>query len=257
MTNPNLGGSIVNCDPLNPLTSEEYPMIKEAFALSNRSYVPLIKSSYGVLLPLWILSELLNQYFDFCIKVAQRGGIDQIIAQLGQLATSITVSFVLILLLPIRLHDWQNKRPYQEWAKIVSQHSWPLFVEGLRMTGHILMWAILFVVPGLYKQIRYIFVPFVVLFDPEYKNGKVDALSQSSELTKGVFWILTGIFVASFSAELLFKMNSKIFPWLAHPIFQFITGGLTFLVTSYFYSVFYFIFSLQIKRQEISKKQST
>lgn len=231
-------------------------MIKKAFHLAIKSYGPLLKSGYGLLIPLWIFSALADQYFGYAGKLAKRGSLEQIMAQVGQTTSAILVSFVLLLFIPVRLADWQSKRPYQSWVQIVSRYGWPLFVEGLRMTGYILLWSILFILPGLYKQIRYLFVPFVVLFDSLYHRGEVDALDRSSQLSKGIFWALLFLFMASFGVDILFDMKSQFLPVLAHPVFQFLGEGVNLLISTLFYSLFYFLFSLKLKASSETSSDS-
>lgn len=224
-------------------------MIKECARLAAQSYWPFLRSSLGVLLPLWILAEVTDQYFALAAKLALRGSPEHWMAQVGQLATAVTVSFVVILLLPVRLKDWQDgTRPYRSWTKIAHDYTWPLFVEGLRMTAYVILWSVAFVIPGIYKQVRYLFVPFVVLLDPHYQKGEVDALERSAELTKGVFGWLLGLFLISFAAEIGFEMAAKVHPTLTHPVARVLTGGLAMMASIYFYSVFYFIYDARTKQ---------
>lgn len=222
-------------------------MLKKAFHLTYQSFLPILRPSAGVMIPLWILSNLIEQYFGYASKMAPQGSIESLFALLGKSSTAITVSFVLILLIPIRLDDWRRQQPYQAWTQIVSKYASPLMVEGLRMTGNILMWSILFLIPGLYKQIKYLFVPFVVLFDSQYHSGKVDALKRSSQLTSGLFWILSLLVFISFSLDLGFELASKVMPILAHPVCQFFSAGVQLLLSSFLYSVFYFLFILKMQ----------
>lgn len=66
-------------------------------------------------------------------------------------------------------------------------------IESLRSWGKILLGLLCFIIPGLVLFMRYLLVPFVVLFDPEYNQGKKDALAQSrhfySMMTAGQ-WLL-------------------------------------------------------------------
>ncbi len=74
-----------------------------------------------------------------------------------------------------------------------------LFIESLRALGKTFSWSFLFIFPGLYKWVCYTFVPFVVMFDPDYQSGRVDALESSTQKVRFSFWkislILTGFSV--------------------------------------------------------------
>ena len=60
---------------------------------------------------------------------------------------------------------------------------------------HIYKDVMLFVIPGLIFWVQLTFVPYVVMFDPEFKSGTVDALERSKLLVKGHFWRITGILI--------------------------------------------------------------
>ena len=228
-------------------------MIKSAARQSAHYYKPFVVSSLGVLIPLWILSELADQYFALGAKLAERGSPEQWMAQLWQLCTAVVVSFVLILLLPVRMDDLiKGRKPLRSWVKVANQQGWPLFVEGLRMTAYVILWSLLLILPGIYKQIRYLFVPFVVLLDPQYQQGKVDALERSSLLTVGVFWWLVLLFAMSFGLELGFEMLGQLHPALTHPTARVLTGGLSMLASIYFYIWFFFIYEARSKQLQSS-----
>ncbi len=220
-------------------------MLKKAILLTSQAIVPLFKSSFGLLIPIGIISEGMKYYFSLAPQLAPRDSSLQMLSQIGDFTVSLTASFLLILLIPIRLDDWYHKRPFQKWLGIVQPNGWPLFVEGFRMTGQILLWSLLLIIPGIYKQIQYLFVPFVVLFDSEYKSGKVDALNKSAQLSKGIFWNLGFIFLLSFGSEILFEMDLKLFPFLPPTIEKVLFQTLGFLSSIVFYSIFYFLYALQ------------
>ena len=239
-----------------PLGESLCKMIKHCAGQAARAYIPFLRSSVWVLLPIWILFEIVDQYFSMSAKLAMQGSSKRWVAQIGQLSTAITLNFIVILFLPIRLKDWQEGiRPYRSWVQIAHTHTWPLFVEGLRMTAYILLWSIAFIIPGIYKQVRYIFVPFVVLLDLRYQKGEVDALEQSAELTKGIFgWLLT-LFLASFVVDIGFEMLLQIHPVLVHPAARVLMGGLTLLVSIYFYTIFYFMYDTRINQILLAHSQ--
>lgn len=79
-----------------------------------------------------------------------------------------------------------------------------IFIESLRSWGQALFWSLLLIVPGLIRYLQLIFVPFVVLLDPQYQEGKVDALSRSAALVnRNFFKVLGFIFVFSIGIPLL------------------------------------------------------
>ena len=73
----------------------------------------------------------------------------------------------------------------------------PVLKEEMRSWGQAMAWSLAFVLPGLYKFIQFLLVPYVVCFHPHYEQGKVDALKASAQMAKGHFlrlFILLGLF---------------------------------------------------------------
>lgn len=61
-------------------------------------------------------------------------------------------------------------------------------VEATRSLARVLRWLPVFILPAFVKFIRLSFVPFVVIDQPAYKRGEVDALNESERLAKRHFW---------------------------------------------------------------------
>lgn len=77
---------------------------------------------------------------------------------------------------------------------------WPSFTqmvkEQLRAFGSIMNWSLLLILPGLWKMLEYVLVPWVVALDPNYERGEVDALKESRRLFYRMWpWILGYAFV--------------------------------------------------------------
>jgi len=60
-----------------------------------------------------------------------------------------------------------------------------LTIESLRTILPVLLKSLLFIIPGILEYLRLSMVLFIVMLDPEYQAGKVDALDRSREITKG------------------------------------------------------------------------
>lgn len=65
-----------------------------------------------------------------------------------------------------------------------------LLIENVRALAAILYRIPLFFIPALTEFVRLAYVSYTVIFDPEYWNGRVDAIRRSRELTRGQFWVL-------------------------------------------------------------------
>jgi hypothetical protein len=77
----------------------------------------------------------------------------------------------------------------------ISHQVWPLTVESLRTIGSVLLWAALFIVPGVVQMVRLQLVPFVVMFLKPYESGQIDALETSRQMTRGYFLGLVLLFL--------------------------------------------------------------
>jgi hypothetical protein len=90
-----------------------------------------------------------------------------------------------------------------------------IFINFARSLLKTLLGVILLVVPGVVILVRLTFVPYIVLFDPEFKLGHVDALKRSEDLVKGRFWKISGILILCFLLSMVPEF------WMsAIPIFE-------------------------------------
>jgi len=134
-----------------------------------------------------------------------------LLARVGPAIIDIILTLFLFFIVPLRILDAELKRPNTSLFLWAERDVWPLTLESLRAMGRIILWSALFLLPGLYFYLRYLFVPFVVIFNREYKNDRRDALLHSHQLTQGsviflfilVFGILGPQFLASSLPELL------------------------------------------------------
>lgn len=98
-------------------------------------------------------------------------------------------------------------------------------MDALQSTGavdtnvlSVIALSLVMLAPSLFYYLRYSFVSYVVLVDPEYKAGRVDALKKSYRLAKGVTWILVVLFVAMAIFELWRSKLRDHFTFLSSPL---------------------------------------
>ncbi len=132
----------------------------------NRSMNELVKS--GVNIPQFIVISNLLLY----------------------LMISMIYSFFLAVVVTFSVHAVITKIKIP-WFKTLKDVAWPLTVESMRALGKVLLWSFL-IIPGLQWYVRYFLVPLVVLLEPEFKKGKIDALKLSEFLTQGFAWKVAG-----------------------------------------------------------------
>lgn len=129
----------------------------------------------------------------------------KIAQQLGILLLDLNLQFFLFLFVVNRLYAYQTKTSKSLW-KMFNESFMPLTIEYIRVTASVLLWLLAFIIPGLVRQIQLSFVPHVVLFDPNYKTRKVDALKESTALTKPIMGLL--IFVTFFELFMQIGLHS-------------------------------------------------
>ena len=177
--------------------------------LTNKWLLLAIFRIWKPLIVLFIFSLATKFYFLHVIHLVPAHSYLALQASWGPLLTSLTTSFIIILILPFPLYELTYKKvPSSLWV-FVKKHSRPLFVESLRVLTYVLLWSFLFILPGVYKQIRWTFVPFIVYFDPNYEKGDVDPLEESAKLSVGLMWVLTPLIVALGLVDLGFDLIGK------------------------------------------------
>jgi hypothetical protein len=79
-----------------------------------------------------------------------------------------------------------------------------LIIEEVRAIGKSMLWGLLFIIPGFIRIVQFAFVPFVVLRDPAYQRGEIDALESSTRtINSRIFKIFALLFVFSFLIPLI------------------------------------------------------
>ena len=108
------------------------------------------------------------------------------------------LSFALGLLTPlvmvfVILSVWRF--PNESLLLIAQKHLGYLAKEEMRVMGKSLLWGLLLIVPGIIRFFQCLFVPFVVLLDPQYQNGQADALQSSWARVRRVWFRLALLFL--------------------------------------------------------------
>lgn len=165
------------------------------------------RRSPGLLLFLLSMSVAVSLFIE-SLNIDPQGQYNLWISgQLFQFSIDMMVSVTLFFLVPLRMLDEEANRPNSNLWQWGNRKIWPLTIESLRVAAKLLMWSILFILPAFYWYIRYLFVPFVVLLNPKYDSGEIDALEHSSQLSREIAWPLLALFlfiaVAEFSTDYL------------------------------------------------------
>ena len=148
-----------------------------------------------------VLSSQIDQSISFQVEEALRNpqGMNSAVYLYGFLSLLCSLFFPLILIL-LCLWALRPSAPSMTerttWKQISHffKHYMPqLIIETLRAWGKILLWSLLFILPGLVKYVAYVLVPFVVASSPRYDKGELDALETSKNLVKKHWWEILGL----------------------------------------------------------------
>jgi len=136
-------------------------------------------------IPLFILT-VIGTMLDQLITVKMEGllmdpqGTSPLVWVFGALSLVLGLTYPLATLFLI-LSSQQEKPVPAFFAHFFEQG----VIEQMRSWGKAMLWSFLLIIPGLIKFVQYIFVPFIVCFDPAYQRGEKDALKQSQALAHG------------------------------------------------------------------------
>lgn len=161
----------------------------------------IIKSDFWMLLALFIGVELMHHYFLLVLGLTRQTQSMNFLAIMGTLTVSLTEFVTLTMLIPLRVMEGDRGAPKGNFIAFLKKHIGPLASESLRAIAVTLLWTMALILPGIFKYIRYFFVPYVVIADPAYERGERDALKYSDQLVKGSTWILFLVIIVLFGLD--------------------------------------------------------
>ncbi|MEQ1665119.1 MAG: hypothetical protein ABL927_07055 [Bdellovibrionales bacterium] len=193
----------------------------------------ILKNSTSTLVFLFILVEGGQQYYQYLSMMAQENQTMQIFVAIGQLLISLIEFIILAMLIPQRLMELDAHEPPQSFLAFSKKHIGSLTSEGIRSFAVSLLWLIVFIIPGILKYIRFFFVPYVVVADPQYQTGNRDALEYSNQLVKGKTLSVLLIIVALTALDTVRSMAREHFEFTASPLPALVIAIFFFFVTIY------------------------
>jgi len=155
---------------------------KYFFQLCWSISLPLI-CLIGAFLPLWLM-------------YIRTFGTDHLAVLLFEMCMNFSLwGFILFMVAYSLFNKTHPPKQSLKFWPFIFRMSWPLLIEGLKAICYIFCGLLLFIVPGIIKQIRFTFLPYVILFNRSYHEGKLKALPHSDQLSRGLAWILFFLFV--------------------------------------------------------------
>jgi hypothetical protein len=175
------------------MTSHPKPF-RQSFKDLARLLPAVLRDAWPVLLTVHVGRTISSELFSYSAQAIQARGKED----LASLATAVALQFVFemawssvwafIAIRITRAHIDSSAHI----SRSVKEDFKYLVIEGIRVMSAVLYRIPLLIIPALVEIVRLTFVPHVVLLDPAYHRGEVDALEASRTLTKGRFSALVG-----------------------------------------------------------------
>lgn len=121
-------------------------------------------------------------------------------------------------------------------GEFLSERLSTLAAEGLIAIAKILMFSILFIIPGIIYYIFCTFLPYVVFYDRRVLDGDIRAIDQSKRIVKKHFFKIFGLVVLTGIISVLIELLPKILGttvWWMEIWFSLLTfyfGGFLFML---------------------------
>ncbi len=235
-------------------------MLKYLIVQTNRNFFPTIKNSPYFLMFGLIIFEIFFQYMlagQRAMDAMGKSGVPvpQIVLVLNILTYILGVlafSFFLALAITLSARALMAGKTVS-WGPALKELSIPLTKESLRALGRVLLWFFVLIIPGVYWYMRYFLVPYVVILEPEYQKGNVDALKLSDFLSQGYGWPIFAYMAISTAASSL--RIQDFFDIVTEPVMVFFMFVAWALIQIYFVLMSYFLYQYlyDIKKPLIQK----
>lgn len=166
-----------------------------AIKKANRNFLPLLQAHFLELFSIFLFCELFDQFFKATSQLATSQGIQNLPALFGRLTVSLLSLVLLTHWVPLRTYQYEKLWGPENLFNFAARHLKNFSLESFRALGMTLLFSLLLILPGFWKYLQFILVPYVVLCDPEYTNGKVDALQESKKLMTGLTPLIFVLFL--------------------------------------------------------------
>lgn len=186
---------------------------------SLRLIIPTLKKAALPLISLHLASVLAYQYFDFAITTfMSRGREDLLFMSLIaglQLLFSLLWSAAWVLVISSVASEQTSAEPsHPPLSRRFADHFNQLVIEQVRVLAGVIWRLPLLILPAVLFYIRMLLVPYIVIFDPSYQKGRVDALAESRQLSRGHLFLFSALLFASYllpslSEDLVFGEGSR------------------------------------------------
>lgn len=226
------------------------------------------------------LSLFCEMYFESMMNLNKHNDVLRMVSQLGLALSALLVSLCVLFIAPLTIEDYKQKRPFSSVWRFSNTYFWPLTLESVKAFAQVLfticlcavpgiaalvlanfyitpqledekaklaingvLLVLFIVIPGFYKFVRLHFLPFIVMFDPEYDKGHVHAIKRTHLLTRPVFlWLFLFLLLGSLVEMALDAPPSLLEEGLSRTILRTAMAPLSLVFSTYCVSVSYFLF---------------
>ena len=180
-------------------------------------------------------------------------GQNTMIVKMFQIMMVFAICIVVLFMSSLLLFNQTQAQKTLNFWRFTKDTCYPWTIEGLKATAIILAGLIVFVVPGVIKLVHYVFFHYVVFFNQDYKEGKINCLKHAKNLSYGLGWWILGLFIIlpHFIGEIPVQIAKVVFAktsslYIIYPsllISLYVMG----LVLAYLFSLMYFMYFLKEK----------
>lgn len=141
----------------------------------------VFKKAFPFAFPLIVLSSNLEQLLNKLVEGAVRNpqGAQSDVIFYGALSIIWSVAFPVFLTASILYFICSERDFTAPFTSFIKKHLNQLYIEIMRAWGKSLLYGLLLILPGFWKFIKLIYVPYVVVASRQYEQGQIDALATS------------------------------------------------------------------------------
>ncbi len=219
------------------------------------------RSTLWPFLGAWVGSFIALEGYSFIVDSGVPDQRTQLILTLlfSALITQL-ITFYGYLLLPRRTIEQETNTPLSPVRKIWRESGVDLVSESLCVAALVLLWAVLGIVPGLFKAVRWGFVPYITMTSVKYRAGDLHARTESDRLIRGITWVIVLIWTAYFGLDFALTWGEGLAAnWSFQPLafaWRFLLSMVSFYLLIYSLLLDFGIYELRLKNLGEAKNES-
>ncbi len=181
---------------ISDLLSQSFMAYKSIFwKLIGMEFLPLLM---GVVFFVLFIIYGISNFFLQGLAIVNIINMILCLSGLILIVVLIVVSYISKAGIYVLIRDYQKQLSIKRAFFVAKKSTWGFVVVGMSVALFIVLWSLLFIIPGLIMMIFYSMAPWAYFY--EGFTG-ISALKRSKELVKGYFWALVvryGVIIISF-----------------------------------------------------------